>query len=145
MLLKSVYNIYKNILKNVEGGYQNMLFRKIQKYIEDYMKSDTNKILIIDGARQIGKTYIIRYTGEKLFENYIEINMVEYFLGNKLFENVKTVDDFYLQVSMIAGEKMKDKENITREQFNYTNWQESLFADMSVRDLSNNAMKYATK
>ena len=122
-----------------------MLFRKIQKYIEDYMKQDTNKILIIDGARQIGKTYIIRYTGEKLFENYIEINMVEDFLGNKLFENVKTVDDFYLQVSMIAGEKMKDKENITREQFNYTNWQESLFADMSVRDLSNNAMKYATK
>ena len=125
--------------------YQNMLFRKIQKYIEDYMKSDTNKILIIDGARQIGKTYIIRYTGEKLFENYIEINMVEDFLGNKLFENVKTIDDFYLQVSMIAGEKMKDKENIIREQFNYTNWQESLFADMSVRDLSNNAMKYATK
>ena len=125
--------------------YQNMLFRKIQKYIEDYMKSDTNKILIIDGARQIGKTYIIRYTGEKLFENYIEINMVEDFLGNKLFENVKTIDDFYLQVSMIGGEKMKDKENIIREQFNYTNWQESLFADMSVRDLSNNAMKYATK
>ena len=125
--------------------YRNMLFRKIQKYIEDYMKSDANKILIIDGARQIGKTYIIRYTGEKLFENYIEINMVEDFLGNKLFENVKTVDDFYLQVSMIAGEKMKDKENIIREQFNYTNWQESLFADMSVRDLSNNAMKYATK
>ena len=122
-----------------------MLFRKIQKYIEDYMKQDTNKILIIDGARQIGKTYIIRYTGEKLFENYIEINMVEDFLGNKLFENVKTIDDFYLQVSMIAGEKMKDKENIIREQFNYTNWQESLFADMSVRELSNNAMKYATK
>ena len=125
--------------------YQNMLFRKIQKYIEDYMKSDTNKILIIDGARQIGKTYIIRYTGEKLFENYIEINMVEDFLGNKLFENAKTIDDFYLQVSMIAGEKMMDKENIIRKQFNYTNWQESLFADMSVRDLSNNAMKYATK
>ena len=125
--------------------YRNMLFRKIQKYIEDYMKSDANKILIIDGARQIGKTYIIRYTGEKLFENYIEINMVEDFLGNKLFENVKTIDDFYLQVSMIGGEKMKDKENIIREQFNYTNWQESLFADMSVRDLSNNEMKYATK
>ena len=87
-----------------------MLFRKIQKYIENYLMSDSNKILIIDGARQIGKTYIIRYTGEKLFENYIEINMVEDFLGNKLFENVKTVDDFYLQVSMLAGDKMKDKE-----------------------------------
>ncbi len=34
-----------------------MLKRKIQKTILDYFKSDTNKILIIDGARQIGKSY----------------------------------------------------------------------------------------
>lgn len=88
-----------------------MLYRKIQPYIEKYLKSNSNKILVIDGARQIGKTYIIRYTGEKLFENYIEINMIEDSLKNKLFENVKTVDDFYLQVSMIAGDKMKDKNN----------------------------------
>lgn len=88
-----------------------MLFRKIQAYIENYFSSDSNKILIIDGARQIGKTYIIRKSGEKMFENYIEINMVEDSLGERLFENVKTVDDFYLQVSMIAGEKMQKKEN----------------------------------
>ena len=88
-----------------------MLFRKIQADIEKYLRSESNKILVIDGARQIGKTYIIKYTGEKLFENYIEINMIEDFLGDKLFENVKTVDDFYLQVSMLAGDKMKDKKN----------------------------------
>lgn len=88
-----------------------MIYRKIQPYIEEYLKLGSNKILIIDGARQIGKTYIIRFTGEKLFENYIEINLIEDFLGAKLFENVKSVDDFYFQVSMIAGEKMKDKEN----------------------------------
>lgn len=88
-----------------------MLYRKIQAYIENHLKSDSNKILVIDGARQIGKTYIIRYTGEKLFQNYIEINLIEDFLGNKLFENVRTVEDFYLQVSMIAGDKMKEKEN----------------------------------
>lgn len=88
-----------------------MLYRKIQAEIENYLKSNSNKILIIDGARQIGKTYIINYTGKKLFENYIEINMVEDFLGDKLFENVRTVDDFYLQVSMIAGDRMKEKNN----------------------------------
>ena len=38
-----------------------MLYRKIDKYIEDYMKSDSNKVLIIDGARQIGKTYSISH------------------------------------------------------------------------------------
>ena len=32
-----------------------MLYRKIQPYIESYLKSDSNKVLIIDGARQIGK------------------------------------------------------------------------------------------
>ena len=88
-----------------------MLFRKIEKLINEHLRSDSKRILLIDGARQIGKTYIIRHVGEKLFENYIEINMVEDSLGDRLFENVKTVEDFYLQVSMTAGEKMGKKED----------------------------------
>lgn len=88
-----------------------MLFRKIETLIEEHLKSDTKKILLIDGARQVGKTYIIRYVGQKLFENFIELNMVEDSLGERLFDEVKTVDDFYLQVSMLAGNKMKQKEN----------------------------------
>ncbi len=31
-----------------------MLKRKIAKDIENYLKSDSNKILLVDGARQIG-------------------------------------------------------------------------------------------
>ncbi len=88
-----------------------MLFRKIQAYIEEYFDSDSNKVLLIEGARQIGKTYIIRHVGKKMFENYIEINMVQDFEGEQLFAKAKTVDDFYLQVSMLAGDKMKEKEN----------------------------------
>lgn len=88
-----------------------MLFRKIQAYIEDYFNSDSNKVLLIEGARQIGKTYIIRHVGKKMFENFIEINMVKDFDGDQLFANAKTVDDFYLQVSMLEGNKMKEKEN----------------------------------
>lgn len=37
--------------------------------------------------------------------------MVEDSLGERLFAEVKTVDDFYLQVSMLAGNKMNQKEN----------------------------------
>ncbi len=88
-----------------------MLFRKIEATIEDHLKANSPKILLIDGARQVGKTYIIRHVGKKLFENFIEINMVEDSLGDRLFENTRTVDDFYLQVSMLAGSKMKAKEN----------------------------------
>ena len=88
-----------------------MLYRKVERTIEQHLKSGSNKILLVDGARQIGKTYIIRYVGNKLFENYIEINMIEDSLGNRLFEKVRTVEDFYLQVSMLAGDKMQKKEN----------------------------------
>ncbi len=88
-----------------------MLFRKIGSLIEDHWKSGTSKVLLIDGARQVGKTYIIRYVGKKLFENFIEINMIEDIEGKKLFSGVRTVEDFYLQVSMLAGDKMKGKDD----------------------------------
>ena len=88
-----------------------MLYRKIQPFIESYLKSDSNKVLIIDGARQVGKTFIIRQVGRNLFENYIELNFAEDQNGPRLFEQVRTVQDFYFQVSTIAGDKMGDKEN----------------------------------
>ena len=89
-----------------------MLFRKIESFIKEYLTSNSNKILVIDGARQIGKSYIIRKVGEDLFkDNYIEINFVADKEGNKLFENVNTVEDFYFTLSTVAGDKMKDKKN----------------------------------
>ena len=88
-----------------------MLFRKIEAQIEDHLKSDSHAIMLIDGARQVGKTYIIRHVGQKLFDNYIELNLVEDYVGARLFANAKTVEDFYLAVSMLAGDRMKEKEN----------------------------------
>ena len=95
-------------MKSEESG---MLYRKIQPYIESYLKSDSNKILVVDGARQIGKTYIIHHTGKKLFKNYIELNFAEDQTGPKLFEQVRTVKDFYFQVSSVAGDKMGTKKD----------------------------------
>ena len=88
-----------------------MLFRKIEHLIEDHIRSGSSKILLIDGARQVGKTYIIRHVGQRLFHNFIEVNMVEDSLGERLFANTRTVEDFYLQISMLAGNKMKAKED----------------------------------
>ena len=88
-----------------------MLYRKIESLISSHLTSDSSKILLIDGARQVGKTYIVRHVGKALFKNFIEVNMVEDSLGEQLFAKVKSVEDFYLQLSMIAGDKMKSKEN----------------------------------
>lgn len=88
-----------------------MLIRKIESLIREHLQSTSNKVLLIDGARQVGKTYIIRYVGEELYKNFIEINMIEDSLKDRLFEGVKTVEDFYFQVSMLAGNKMEQKED----------------------------------
>ena len=87
-----------------------MLKRKIEKYLEDYLKSNSNKMLILAGARQIGKSFIIRHVGKRLFPNYVEINMAEDSFGPRIFADAKTLDDFYLSLSTIAGNKLKDKQ-----------------------------------
>lgn len=88
-----------------------MLYRKIEEKIENYLKSNSNKVLIVDGARQIGKTFIIRDASKKMFSNYIEINLLQDKQGLKTFENINTVEDFYLQISMTHGNLLKEKDN----------------------------------
>lgn len=88
-----------------------MLFRKIATRIEEYLSSDSDRMLLIDGARQIGKSYIIRHVGEMMFPNYIEINMEEDKLGDRVFADAKTTKDFYMALSVVAGDKMKQREN----------------------------------
>lgn len=88
-----------------------MLFRKIESTIREYLQSNSNKIMLIDGARQIGKTYIIRHVGSDLFTNYIEINLAEDFKRERLFANITSVNDFYFKLSTKYGDKMDMKEN----------------------------------
>jgi predicted AAA+ superfamily ATPase len=88
-----------------------MLYRKIASKIESHLLSDQRSVLIIDGARQIGKSYIIREVGKKLFPNYIEVNMEEDKLQARMFENARTVNDFYMALSMSYGSKMVDRKS----------------------------------
>lgn len=66
---------------------------------------------MIDGARQIGKSYIIRHVGGKLFSNFIELNMEEDKLGDRIFAEAKTTKDFYMALSVVAGDRMGDRKN----------------------------------
>ncbi len=88
-----------------------MLYRKIRTYIERHLRSDEDKILLIEGARQIGKSYIIRDVGAELYDNYVEINFVEDDEGGQIFKSVHTTEEFYLKLSMIAGNKLNAYED----------------------------------
>lgn len=83
-----------------------MLYRKIEDTIYKHFTRKTDKILVVTGARQIGKSFIIRHVANKLFKNVIEINLIEDYEGDRLFEKITTTEEFYLNLSAIAGDKM---------------------------------------
>ena len=84
-----------------------MLYRKISDEIEKYIRGE--QILLVDGARQVGKTFIIRQIGKRLFKNYIELNMVEDSISTRTYADVNTLEDFYLQISMMHGDRLHDR------------------------------------
>ena len=70
-----------------------MFFRKIETKLNEYYKNNDDRIIIVTGARQIGKSFIIRETAQAYFKNYIEINMQEDRDGDEYFKDIKTTKE----------------------------------------------------
>lgn len=85
-----------------------MLYRKIEPRIEEYFGSATDKVLVVTGARQIGKSFIIRHCASKYFKTIVEINLIEDMEGPRVFEKVRTVDDFYFALATYSGRPLGD-------------------------------------
>lgn len=88
-----------------------MMYRKIEHIVEHHLLQDKDRILVVDGARQVGKSYIIREVGKRLFSNYIELNMEEDKLGKQYFSEARSVEDFYMVLGMIAGDKLGSRDS----------------------------------
>lgn len=63
--------------------------------LSEYYENPLEPIIIIDGARQIGKSFIIRETASNKFNNYVEIDLKTDYEGERAFLNVKTTKAFY--------------------------------------------------
>ena len=88
-----------------------MLYRKFEKRIETFFREEPNKILLVNGARQIGKSYLIRYVGKKMFKNYVEINLKEDRESRGIFATAMNTEDFYIQLGTIAGNRLGSKKD----------------------------------
>ena len=54
-----------------------MLRRKASEKLKEWKLKGDKKSLIINGARQIGKTYIVRDFGRKEYQSFTELNFLE--------------------------------------------------------------------
>ena len=78
------------------------LYRAIEADIKALLDSDRNEALLITGARQVGKTFIIRKCAKECFGNVIEINFIEKPDAVKLFENARSSEDILLRISALT-------------------------------------------
>ncbi len=86
-----------------------MLERKFESCLIRFLKEEPDKILLVNGARQIGKSYLIRYVGQKLFPHFVEINLKEDMEGDKMFAGVHTTDDLYMRLSNFHSSPLGDR------------------------------------
>lgn len=82
-----------------------MIKRKMEDRIRDFYTKD-KKALLITGARQVGKTFIIREFGKSAFASFIEINFLENRAAQTLFENATSSADILLRISAITDQPL---------------------------------------
>lgn len=86
--------------------------RNIMEQLLEWKADKNKKALLITGARQIGKTYIIREFGKSQYKYFVEINFLEQESARKIFASGKSTDEIILNMTaffskeLVAGETL---------------------------------------
>lgn len=78
----------------------NMLERSITQKILEWRKTKRNECLLIMGARQIGKTYIVENIGRNHYKYFVEINFEQNPEIKSVFEGDLTIDVLISKISL---------------------------------------------
>lgn len=90
-----------------------MLKRKIYEKLKMWRKNRGDECLLIKGARQVGKTYIVKQFGKKEYKNFVSINFYENENYKNIFEGNLNVKDIYNKMSLyIENFKIIDNDTL---------------------------------
>lgn len=82
-----------------------MLKRKATDAIKNWVNSKKKKCLVVQGARQTGKTYIIERFAEESYEEFVEINFKQMPSAMDIFSGDLTVDNMVMAMRFRFPEK----------------------------------------
>lgn len=88
-----------------------MLKRDVEKEINEWILND-KRALLIDGARQVGKTFIIRQCLEKSSYTFIEYNLINDEKVVDIIKNSNNTDDLILKLSLNTDKKVVPNKTI---------------------------------
>lgn len=83
-----------------------MFKRTLELSLVKWKNDSVHKPIILRGARQVGKTSIVRQFGKKNFRQLIEINL-ENQAQRKVFQGVLDIEDFERRLALVRGERME--------------------------------------
>lgn len=89
-----------------------MLNRKIWAKLESFKSNADKKTLLLTGARQVGKTYIVEQFAKAMYRSFVEINFIKDSTAKAIFQDVADEKDVlrrltaYAQGKLIPGETL---------------------------------------
>ena len=84
-----------------------MIYRKITSHLEKMRENGGRYALLVDGARQVGKTFIIREFAKAHYDVFIEINFIKMKGAVEIFENVEDEKDILVKISALTKRKIE--------------------------------------
>lgn len=81
--------------------------RKLDKQLEDWKNNPSRKALLLDGARQVGKTFAVREFARKHYDVFLEINFIETPNAASIFEGDLDADALVLGLTAFSGVVLK--------------------------------------
>lgn len=83
-----------------------MIKRRIEEELKEFFVSKDKRALLVTGARQVGKTFIIEQLGKSSFARFIKIDFIENKDACGIFDGVTEAEALLLRISALGGEEL---------------------------------------
>ena len=83
-----------------------MISRKVERKLNSFFTEGKHSALLVDGARQVGKTFIIEEFGRRHYDSVVKLDFVQSSRARDIFENVENEDDIITRLTAFAKRPM---------------------------------------
>ncbi|MCD8205909.1 MAG: AAA family ATPase [Clostridia bacterium] len=87
---------------------ERLIMKDIKKWFDENLKT----CLLIDGARQVGKTYVVREFAKRYCKNFIEINFLDNSDARTLFKTAKNAEEILRDLDVLFPGKLVPDETL---------------------------------
>ena len=89
-----------------------MLRRKAYDRMLEWKKSPSHTALLVTGARQVGKTYLVREFARREYRNFVELNLIMTPDACEAIERARNARDLLMRLSLLTDEPLIPHETL---------------------------------